>query len=129
MDNYEESIIEETNNKQKMDATFNDKFKIITVFEEKPQKSPKEFEDLKAVHRGTLNKLRCSKQIKPENLKNRIGVKLTSAEKRGLELIDGFSNVIDKRTKQEEKRLLKQRLGGKHVPPETNRDYEDFEQE
>ena len=58
MDNYEESIVEDTNNRQKMDATFNDKFKVITVFEEKPQKSPKAFEDLKAVHRGTLNKLR-----------------------------------------------------------------------
>ena len=107
MDNCEESIVEDTNNRQKMDATFNDKFKVITVFEEKPQKSPKAFEDLIAVHRGTLNKLRCSKQIKPQNLKNRQGVKLTSAEKRGLDLIDGFSNVIDKRTKQKEKRLLK----------------------
>lgn len=36
MDNYEESIIEDTNNRYKMDATFNDKFKKITVFEEKP---------------------------------------------------------------------------------------------
>jgi hypothetical protein len=60
MDNYEESIGEDYDT-QKMDLTFKNKFRVISVFEEKPKRSPSTIEDLDAVHRGTLTKLRCSK--------------------------------------------------------------------